>query len=269
MRRRAALTLVVLALQSLTSPHLYGAAGWAPRPFGINSAYAELNLLYHAVFSVAIPIALVERIFPALRRRPFLRRGGLAGTSIVAVLGVGLLRVSVPPSEDPGYTLPVPAVAVLVLFIVGLAVCAVRLPSSSRRPGAEPPRPALVGSGCAAAVPAYLGLLYPFAGARQPAFTDGLWVLVPMLVAAVVAGSAGLALRRWSAAPGWTPRHQLAALGGALLAHTAFGAIAVAAPRGAPDVAVQLAWGGATAILLVLLDRRRPAPATPGERIPS
>src|SRR4051795_435256 len=33
-----------LALQSLTSPHLYGAADWGPRPFGINTVYTELNL---------------------------------------------------------------------------------------------------------------------------------------------------------------------------------------------------------------------------------
>jgi hypothetical protein len=162
-----------VALQSLTSPHLYGAAGWAPRPFGINSAYAELNLPYHAVFSVAIPIALVERMFPALRRTPFLRRGGLIVTAIVAVLGVGLLRASVPPSEDPGYTLPAPALAVLCLLIVALVLAAVRFPAGSRPSGAEPPRPAVVGSGCAAAVLAYLGLLYPFGGARRPAFTEG------------------------------------------------------------------------------------------------
>ncbi|MGA5303161.1 hypothetical protein ACPCHT_24750 [Nucisporomicrobium flavum] len=246
-----------IALQSLTSPHLYGAAGWSPRPFGINAAYSELNLPYHAVFSVAIPIALVERIFTALRRTPFLRRGGLIVTAIGAVLGVGLLRASVPPAEDPGYTLPVPALAVLVMLIVALAVCAVRLPSGSKRPGAEPPRPALVGSACAAAVLAYLGLLYPFGGARQPAFTQGLWVLVPMVVAAVVAVAAGLALRHWTAVPGWTPRHELAALGGALLAHTGFGAVAVAAEHGAPDVAMQLVWGLATVLLLAFLNRSR------------
>jgi hypothetical protein len=245
-----------VALQSLTSPHLYGAAGWGPRPFGINSAYAELNLPYHAVFSVAIPIALVERIFPSLGRTPFLRRSGLIVTAIVAILGVGLLRASVPPSEDPGYALSIPALAALAVLVVALVMAAVRLPGGSMRGGVEPPRPAIVGSGCAAAVLGYLGLLYPFGGARQPAFTDGLWVLVPMLVAAVVAVSAGLALRRWSTAPGWTPRHQLAALGGALLAHTTFGAVAVAAAHGAPDVAVQLAWGLATVLLLVALDRR-------------
>jgi hypothetical protein len=191
-----------------------------------------------------------------LRRTPFLRRGGLIGTAIVAALGVGLLRASVPPSEDPGYALPLPAVAVIVALVVALVVAAVRLPARSMRDGAEPPRPAVIGAGCAAAVLAYLGLLYPFGGARQPAFTHGLWVLAPMAAAAVVALSAGLGLRRWTAAPGWTPRHQLAALGGALLAHTAFGAAAVAAKHGAPDVAVQLAWGLATVLLLAALDRR-------------
>ena len=57
-----------LALQSLTSPHLYGAAGWAPRLLGVNTDYTELNLVYHAVFSVTIPVVLVELLFRAARR---------------------------------------------------------------------------------------------------------------------------------------------------------------------------------------------------------
>ena len=43
-----------LALQALSSPTIYGAAGWAPRVLGLNSAYAELQIPYHAVFSAAI-----------------------------------------------------------------------------------------------------------------------------------------------------------------------------------------------------------------------
>lgn len=49
-----------LGLQALTSPHLYGAANWAPRLFGLNTAYWEANVAYHVVFSVLIPIALTD-----------------------------------------------------------------------------------------------------------------------------------------------------------------------------------------------------------------
>jgi len=66
-----------LVLQSLTSPHLYGAAGWGPRFLGVNTAYTELNLVYHALFSVTVPVILVEFLFPRHGTTPYLRRGGV------------------------------------------------------------------------------------------------------------------------------------------------------------------------------------------------
>src|SRR4051794_27144153 len=56
-----------LVLQALSSPTMYGVAGWAPRFLALNSAYTELNLPYHAVFSVALPILLADLAFPSLR----------------------------------------------------------------------------------------------------------------------------------------------------------------------------------------------------------
>jgi hypothetical protein len=209
-----------LALQSLTSPHLYGAADWAPRILGVNTAYAELNLPYHAVFSVALPVVLVELRFPA---RPYLGRGGLIGTGIVALLGVALIRISVPPAEDPGYALPLTALIVLVGLIVGLTVIALRLPPVTVQ-AVRPPRPPVVGLFAAAAVIGYLGLIWPFGGGRSA------WAFLPMTVAALLGLCAALVLARWSAAlvlarwsAAWTAQHRLAAVIGALLAHTVFG----------------------------------------------
>ncbi|MGI5224679.1 hypothetical protein [Actinoallomurus sp. CA-142502] len=246
-----------LALQSLTSPHLYGAAGWAPRLLGVNTAYTELNLPYHVVFSVLIPIALVELVFPTLGSTPYLRRGGLVITGIVAVLGVALLRVSVPPSEDPGYVLPGAALIVIVVLVVVLSVVALRvLPRRAARVRAAVavPRPAVAGVVSAVAALGFIGLLYPFAGARHPAFTHGAWVLVPMLAAAALAVGAGLALWRWTAAADWTSRHRLAAISGALIAHTVFGV--VANTHTVPDTAGLTVIGVVMIVLLVLLGRR-------------
>ena len=245
-----------LALQSLTSPHLYGAAGWAPRLLGVNTAYTELNLSYHVVFSVVIPIALVELLFPALGTAPYLRRGGLIITTIVAVLGVALLRVSVPPSEDPGYVIPGTALITIVVLVVVLSVVALRVLPRRRpaRSAAAPPRPAIAGVLSAVAAFGFLGLLYPFAGARHPAFTHGTWVLVPMLAAAALAVGAGVALWRWTAAAGWTDTHRLAAVSGALVAHTVFGV--VANTHTAPDTVGLTVIGVAMTVLLGLLARR-------------
>ena len=205
-----------LALQSLTSPHLYGAADWAPRILGVNTAYAELNLGYHAVFSVLIPVVLVELLYPAT---PYLGRTGLLGTGVVAVLGAALLRVSVPPAEDSGYLLPLPALITLLVLIAALSVLAFRLPRRTVRP-LRAPRPALVGLFAAGAVLGFLDLLWPFGGGR------GAWAFLPMSLAALIGVGAAVVLARWSTT--WTAQHRLAAVTGALLAHTAFGLVTAA-----------------------------------------
>jgi hypothetical protein len=219
-----------IALQALSSPTLYHAGDWAPRLFGVNSAYTEVMLSYHAIFSVAIPILLTELIFPASRARPYLGRGGLTATAIIALLGVVLLRLAVPPNEDPGYTMPTPVlagcvVAVLLLGVLALVVLP-RRGQRQQRPG-TPPKPWTSCVGGALATFAFLALLFPFAGAKHPAFTHGNWVVVPMVGAAVLAAVIGWLIHRWSVMNDWSDRRMLALASGALIAHTAFGAIAI------------------------------------------
>jgi hypothetical protein len=225
-----------LGLQALTSPHLYGAADWAPRPFGLNTAYWEANAAYHVVFSVLIPIALTDLLFPAHRDRPYLRRGGLVAVAIGAVLGVLLLRVSVPPTEDPGYTAPLWAsagcgLAVLLLGLLALRVLPRRqahLSLVATRPRiAGAPAAPIAGAYGAVAVFGFMALIFPFGGAERPAFTHGLWVLLPMAAAAALALGSVRLVGRWTRAAGWDDRDRVWLIGGALLAHTAFGLIAV------------------------------------------
>ncbi|MET0495089.1 MAG: hypothetical protein ABW000_18360 [Actinoplanes sp.] len=213
-----------LALQSLTSPHLYDAAGWAPRVLGVNTAYTLLNLVYHPIFSIAVPIALVEILFARHGTAPYLRRGGLITTGVIALLGAVLLRVSVPPTEDPGYTMPLTAALIIAAVAVTVAVIALRIRIGRVRPATPPRIPAL---SCAAAVATFgfLALLWPFAGAEQSFFTHGSWALLPVAGAALIVAAAVYALRRWSAAAGWTTRHRLAACVGALVGHTVFGLV--------------------------------------------
>jgi hypothetical protein len=131
-----------LALQSLTSPHLYGAAEWAPRLLGFNTAYTELNLAYHAIFSVTIPILLVELLFPTHGRAPYLRRAGVITTGVIALLGAALIRVSVPPTEDPGYTIPLTAALAILAATAALTVAALRPhPPKPQPPTSTPTAP--------------------------------------------------------------------------------------------------------------------------------
>ncbi|WP_221762315.1 hypothetical protein [Nonomuraea sp. WAC 01424] len=221
-----------LALQALTSPAMYGAAGWAPRVLGLNSAYTELNLPYHAVFSVALPILLADLIVPSLRHRPYLGRAGLVTAGAVFVLGALLLRWTA-SFVDPGYVLPAAAAAVFVVLVAGLAVLALRVvPRPAVAAGgpaggaARVPAPPVVAVAALVAAFGYLALLFPFGGADHPAFTRGGWVAAPMAGAVLLAVAAGTLLRRWTAHGGWRDRHSLALAGGALVGHTAFGVAA-------------------------------------------
>ncbi|MEV4575010.1 hypothetical protein AB0K16_17315 [Nonomuraea jabiensis] len=260
-----------LALQALTSPTIYGVADWAPRILGLNSAYTELNIPYHAVFSVALPILLVDLVVPDLRHRPYLGRTGLAVAGVVFVLGALLLRWTT-AFIDPGYQAPPTMLAAFALTIAVLTVLALRftprprnLPSTPPRtvptppdvpstaprttpaspdvpatpprttptppdvPAAAPrttPTPPVVACLAGVAAFGYLALLFPFGGAQHPAFTQGGWVAVPMVAAALLAVAAGVLLRRWTAHDGWRDQHSLALAGGALVAHTVFGVIA-------------------------------------------
>lgn len=226
-----------LGLQALTSPHLYGAADWAPRLLGLNTAYWEANVVYHVVFSVLIPIALTDLVFPAHRDHPYLRRGGTIAVAVCAALGVLLLRVTVPPTADPGYTAPAAATIGSLVAVVSLGIVALRvLPRRRSRPTttgarmpAEPGAPQAAGAGLYGfvAVFGFMALIFPFGGARQPAFTHGDWVLVPMAAAAAVGLGSLRLVERWSRAAGWDDRRRLWLIGGALVAHTAFGVIGV------------------------------------------
>ncbi|MET0863662.1 MAG: hypothetical protein ABWZ98_04960 [Nakamurella sp.] len=220
-----------IGLQALTSPQLYGAAGWGARVLGFNLPYWEANVIYHVVFSAVIPILLVQLAFPGHRGRPYLTVPGLAVTAIIAALGVGVLRVTVPPAADPGYSAPLTVTIGCAAVALLLGVIALRwIPPSSSAPPAEGavPHPAvLVGLGAVATI-AGLALLFPFAGAAQPSFTSGWWVLLPMTGAAVLAAGSFAVIRVWSRRRCWSDQHALGLAAGAMVAHSLAGLTFVA-----------------------------------------
>lgn len=251
-----------IGLQALTSPHLYDAASWGARVLGVNLPYLEANLVYHAVFTVCVPIALTNLLFPAHRGRPYLGVPGTVVTAVVAVLGVGLLR-TVSLSEDAGYQAPVAFQAGVAVLVTALGVVALFVLPRPRASGAVaarvPSRTALVvGSGLATLV--FVGLSFPLPGARQPAFTEGWAVLVPMAVVAVGAAVCARYLLRVAATPGWTPRHTLALVGGALVAHSVAGLVVMAStPVDRVGLGVIIVL---TVVGLLLVDRKlHPHPA--------
>lgn len=255
-----------IGLQALSSSQLYGAAEWGPRVLGINTTYWVAQLGYHLAFSVFIPVLLTDLLFPRHRDRPYLRRGGLVGIAVCAVLGVALVRLAIPTTQDPGYQAPVPLLAGIVLVCAVLTVLALRVlpgrtpPVPARRSGV--PVPALVGVLSLLTTVAFLRLLLPFGGRngepRQPVLASLLGAdagaLVAMTLAAAIAVSAGWLVYRWSAATDWTDGHRIWLAGGALVGHTCLGAAILA--RTTFDQVGLLVLAVLTVALLALLARR-------------
>lgn len=214
-------------LQALTSPKLYDAAHWGLRVAGLNLPYWEANALYHAVFSVLIPIALVNLVFPSHRNRPYVaHRPRLYLIALVFAAGVALLRFSVVPSQDPGYQTPTVYLIGYLVAVVVLAWIALWLvPRRGERP-ATPARVPTIRSlyaGAAVITVVAFGLVFRMLGSAQPAFTHGRWVLVPMGLALLLLAAVARVLSQLTRSPQWTDRHVLAVCGGALAGHSLAG----------------------------------------------
>ncbi|GAA4779049.1 hypothetical protein GCM10023200_10140 [Actinomycetospora chlora] len=250
-----------IGLQALTSPNLYHAADWGVRLLGVNLTYWEANAVYHTVFSVLVPIALVHLAFPSHRGRPFLRTPGTVVTAVVAILGVALLRLAVPPFEDPTYVAPLAVPVTCAVLAALLAVLALRVlpPCRQAAPPAGPvPAPWVLGAGAAVLCGAVLGTTWPAHAEGQPAGTEGLAVLVPMVAGLALAVGGGVAVSRWAARAAWTDGHVRWLLGGLLVAHTLAGTVLWA--RTGVDVVGLLVLAALTVVLLARLGRRAPAP---------
>lgn len=245
-----------IGLQALTSPHLYDAADWGARILGFNVPYWFANTAYHAVFTVVIPIALTQLLFPSHRNKPYVGRFGLAVTTVIMALGVLVLRVSVPPSEDPGYQAPMPFVLGCLVLIVVIGVLALTVvPASRPRPiESGVPRPMVLAIASGAATLVFFLLTFPMFGARQPAFTEGMFVLVPLGLALVGIVWGYRVLTRLGRSVSWSDRHTIALIGGALVAHS-FGGMVIMAHTLVDQVGL-IGIIAVTVLGLVLLDRR-------------
>lgn len=244
-----------IGLQALTSPNLYHAAEWGLRLFGFNTPYWVANTIYHATFTLVIPIALTNLLFPGHTRRPYLGRVGLTVTGIVAALGVLLLR-TVGLSQDPGYQTPLPFVVGVLVVVAALFVIAlVVLPAPSHRVTSTPvPGLATLFTVATLATWLFFFLTFPIFDAKQPAFTSGNWVLLPMIGATILAAGAVRTITRLSRSSHWTPRHTLWLAGGALVGHSLGGIVVMS--RTLVDGVGLAVITVITVVLLVLLDRR-------------
>ena len=228
-------------------------SGYVPA-LGIAIPWTIAVLTLHAVWSISVPIAVVETFVPGRRTTPWLGRTGLIVTCAVFAFGIA---GSIASTESMwAYTPSAGQVAGSLVVIAALVAAGLYAGHGTRapRPGRAVPHPLVVGAG---------SLVACFAARSIP---DG-WGPVPTVAAALVLVLGAVsAIRYWSASPAWDARHHLAAAAGAL------GAYAIVSFPQTPVIptapAVDLTGNAiftAGAIVVVALAARRlhrtPAPA--------
>jgi len=94
-----------------------GVLGIFGRWMGVNWVWAEMLIIYHAVFSIAIPVLLVELAYPSQRKEPWVGNRALGGFALLLTGVVFLGYFAMTPYRPP---LPqyFSAVILTILFIV-------------------------------------------------------------------------------------------------------------------------------------------------------
>jgi hypothetical protein len=112
-----------LVVQSLFDQHYRGLdfLGFYGHWAGVNWIWALFIVPYHAVFSIAIPIALTELAYPARRGEPWLGRPGLIAVAIVFGANAVLLAIF----QTHLFTNQAPDVSVLANLAALLAIGAI------------------------------------------------------------------------------------------------------------------------------------------------
>jgi hypothetical protein len=212
-----------LTTQSLFDPGYAGAHlldhGFVPA-LGIAIPWTLDVLALHTVWSISVPIALVEEA-TVRRTTPWLRTPGLvAGCVLLALGAAGTTAISYGTDR---FIAPWPRLAAVVLVVVALVVAAFRVPRTvSPRPGVAPGPWTVFGVALAG------GVLFMGVAKVLPTWPG----VVAMLVAF---GGVGAALVGWSRRSGWDGRHRLAAAAGGLLTY-AWHSFLMEPVRGGGDV---------------------------------
>lgn len=207
--------------------------GYAEIPgLGISGTLVLWSLALHTVWSICVPIALVEAFDPT-PTRPWLRWPGFVVT--VCVFVAGCVFLGVVQARDLDFVGTPLQFAVSVVAILGLVAAA---PVVDRRlrsgPASRAPHPVVVGVAAFAVTSGY------WLSNGLPA--HGAWgAVVAVACFAVAAGGSVYLVERWSRSPGWDGRHRLALAAGAAATYATWFGLVQADEAGTGPV--EAAWG--------------------------
>ncbi|POM25279.1 hypothetical protein BTM25_39230 [Actinomadura rubteroloni] len=177
-------------------------------PFLGTGAYGLLSTLaVHAVWSITVPIVLVEALVPSRAREPWL--GSLGLPVVIALFVLGTVVVGWGTYEEQHFMASGSRLIGTSLAIVALIVAAFRVRPAPPHAGRTAPRPLLAGTASLALTAAFMAVL-------QPSW----WGVAAALSLAATAAALGV---HWSRAHGWDRRHTFAVAAGATLTYAGVG----------------------------------------------
>jgi hypothetical protein len=204
--------------QSLFNPGYLGERlldyGFLPA-LGIALPWTLYVLTLHTVWSISVPIALVEVLFPERRTTPWLGRPGLAITFVLFAAGSTAITAATLSTE--AFVAPVPQLAGAAAAVIILIVVAFSLPPARHRPAGAGTRPA-PGAWSVGAFSLAAGSIFMLITILTLILHLSAWwapVTLYLLLDAVVI----VVVRSWSGRREWGDRHRLALAGGALLTY--------------------------------------------------
>jgi hypothetical protein len=176
---------------------------------GTNVSLVQAVLSLHTIWSISVPIALVETFVPQRRTVPWLGRTGLAVTGVLFAIGVVVWSVGNRMEAHFQATLGQNASAVVV--IVALVILAFAVPYRPRPVDRKAPSPWLVGVLTLALTSLLLYLVMFWPGQLSQWVSVAAWCVVAAALAALIA--------RWSRYRDWGAPHRLGVAAGALLTY--------------------------------------------------
>jgi len=236
-----------LVVQTLFNPSYFGLdllrdahVAWA----GIGVWWSLFVLTLHTVWSIAVPIALVEALTPERAGRPWLGRVGLGVTSVLFLLGAWA-SAGFTYAQEKFLATP-PQLAGAALLAAAAVIAAVLLPAPPSGRAGSVPRPLLLGALSLVASSAFMT-------ARR---LVGGWTVVAIYL--VLLAAVSVAVRVWSSRERWSPSHVLALAGGALLTYAwhSFVQEPVVGGRGTVDLVGNAVFSAGAVLLLVAAARR-------------
>jgi hypothetical protein len=239
-----------LSCQTLFNPSYFGfnllREAYIPL-LGMGVWWTLFVLTLHTIWSICVPIAIIESLVPDRATTPWLGRPGLAVATVLYVLGSALVFIGTYRQEQfmasPAQLAGVAVTAlVLVAAAFALAFASGRTTTTRGRPA---PGPWPVGAFSLLATSAFLVVRYVLAD----------WPLVFAYL--LLYGLAAVLVVRWSGRAGWGPAHRLALAGGALLTYAwhSFPETPVLGSAGTTDLAGNIVFSILAVLLLILAGR--------------